>query len=263
MRTIVLFPLVLAAAACGRPVQVGPSAPPAARDPGIVSADQLLAAMHQRYAGRWYRNLTFIQTSTYLRPDGTVSRTETWYEAAALPGRLRIDLGDLSRGNGVVYRNDSAYSVQGGRIVDRRAGRNPLMILGFDVYAQAASRTFEQLRQEGFDLTLLRMDSLAGRRMYVVGAGPADSTSNQFWVEADRLLFARMIQTDQRNRSQDIRFEKYVRHGGGWVAEEVRFLRSGQMFFHEAYSNVRVNVSLDDALFVPERWSTAAHWYRP
>jgi hypothetical protein len=31
----------------------------------------------------------------------------------------------------------------------------------------------------------------------------------------------------------------------------------------EEYSQVRVNDMLDDNLFVPERWSSATHWYRP
>ena len=35
------------------------------------------------------------------------------------------------------------------------------------------------------------------------------------------------------------------------------------MVFHEEYSNVRVNVTLDDELFIPEKWSTATHWYKP
>lgn len=262
MRLVVPVAVLLAVAACSRQVQVGSPAP--ARADVIRSADELFAAMHDRYSDDWYRTITFVQQSRYLRPDGTVSREETWYEAGAVPGRLRIDLGDPSRGNGVIYRSDSLYSIQGGRVTDRRVGRNPLMILGFDVYRQPVERTMQQLRAEGFDLSVLHTDSLNGQRMYVVGAGPRDSTTNQFWIEADRLLFARLIQTDpQRNRTQDIRFEKYVGHDGGWVAEEVRFLMGGRTFFHELYSNVRVNVPLADALFIPEQWSTAPHWYTP
>jgi hypothetical protein len=178
---------------------------------------------------------------------------------------LRIDLGELSRGNGVLYRGDSVYQVQGGQVVDRRLGRNILLILGFDVYAQPVARTMQQLAGEHVNLALLRTDSLYGKRMYVVGAGPRDSTSNQFWVEADRMLFVRLIQTDSARRlTRDIRFEKYVQHAGGWVAEEVRFLGDrGQLLFLEEYSDVRVNVPLDENLFVPEKWSTAPHWFKP
>lgn len=262
--SVVSIPLLaLAVAACSRGVLVGSPGTGSSRDPVILSADQLLDAMHARYAGRWYRTMTFIQKSTYLRPDGTTSRVENWYEAAALPGRLRIDLGEPARGNGVLYRGDSAYSMQAGRIADRRVARNPLLILGFDVYAQAPSRTFDQLRAEKFNMTLMRMDTLAGKRVYVVGAGPGDLTSTQFWVEADRLLFVRMIQTDARNRTQDVRFENYVQHGSGWVAETVRVLMDGKLFFLEEYGNVRVNVELDENLFIPERWGSATHWYKP
>ncbi|MGH7637318.1 MAG: hypothetical protein ACREOK_06665 [Gemmatimonadaceae bacterium] len=253
--------LVLASA-CSRQVQVGSGPEPSAsHDPLITSADQLLETMRARYAGRWFRNTTFVQKSTYFRPDGSTSRVETWYEAAALPGRLRIDLGELAKENGILYRNDSLYQVQGGTIVDRRSGTNPLLVLAFDVYAQPVSRTFDQLRRLGFNLTMLRVDSLDGKRTYVIGAGPRDSTTNQFWIEEDRLLFVRMIQTDQRGRTQDIRFENYVQHGGGWIAELVRFFMEGRVFFLEEYSDVRVNVSLDENLFVPEKWSTATHWY--
>ena len=265
MVRLLALALAVAASACSRQVQVGSGTtrPASARD-AITSADQLLAAMHARYAGKWYRTLTFVQKSTNLRPDGTPSLVDTWYEAASIPGRLRIDLGALSKKNGVMYRNDSVYSVQDGRIVAKQKGRNPLMILGFDVYGQPASKTMAQLREEGFNVSVLRTDTLYGKRMYVVGAGPTDSISNQFWVEADRLLFVRMIQTNPANkRTQDVRFEKYVKHADGWVAEDVRVLVGGRMVFHEEYSSVRVNVALDENLFIPEKWSTAPHWYKP
>ena len=219
--------------------------------------------MRAQYAGIWFRTLTFVQKSSYFRPDGSTSRVETWYEAATLPGRLRIDLGELVKGNGILYRNDSLYQVQDGRIVDRRPGTNPLLVLAFDAYAQPASKSLDQMRGLGFNVDVLRLDSLDGKRMYVVGAGPRDSTTNQFWIDAERLLFTRLIQTDQRGRTQDIRFERYVQHEGGWIAEVVRFLMDGRLFFLEEYSNVRVNVTLDDDLFVPERWKTARHWSTP
>ena len=263
MRLTLLLSFAVALAGCHRHAQVGGPIGSRSRVIGITSADQLVAAMHDRYAGKWYRNLTFVQKSTFIRPDAA-PRSETWYEAGAIPGRLRIDLGEPSKGNGALYRGDSVYSIQGGRVVDRRAGRNPLMILGFDVYAQAPSRTLDLLQDEHIDIKVLHMDTLYGRRVYVVGAGPNDETTNQFWIDADRLLFVRLIQTDpERRRTQDIRFESYRKHGDGWVAEEVKVFSGGRMVFHEEYSDVRVNVDLDDDLFIPEKWSTARHWYKP
>jgi hypothetical protein len=231
--------------------------------PDIRSAEDLITGMYNRYAGKWYRNLTFVQKSTFLRPDSTPLRVETWYEAGVLPGRLRIDLGEPARGNGVLYRSDSAYQFQNGRITDRRIARNPLLILGFDVYAQSPARTLEQLRAEGINTDVFRMDSLYGRPAFVVGAAQDDSTSNQFWIEADRLLFVRLMLTATGRPTQDIRFERYMPHAGGWVAEEVRMFSAGRLVFLEEYSDVRVNVRLDEDLFVPEMWGSAKHWYAP
>lgn len=263
MSRTALIALALAATACSRQARVDTAAASARAD-AITSADQLLAAMHDRYADKWYRNITFVQKSTYKRPDGQVTRVETWYEAGAIPGRLRIDFGEPSRGTGVLYRNDSAYTIAGGRVTGRLGGRNLRLVLGFDVYGQPPARTLAQLRAERVDVSVLRTAMLDGKRVYVVGAGPTDSTSNQFWVEADRLLFVRLIQTDTlRRRTQDIRFGKYVAHGGGWVAEDVRVMISGFVALHEEHSDVRINVTLDENLFIPETWSTARHWYKP
>src|SRR5687767_11467400 len=197
MRPIVLL-LALAAAACGGRGAAGTAATPGgpAAPSGITSPDQLIGAMHQRYAGKWYRNLVFVQKSTYMRPDGTPSRVETWYEALGIPGRLRIDIGDPAKGNGALYRNDSLYSIQEGRVAMKMGGRNPLMVLGFDVYAQPPARTLAQLRADRIDVTLMHTSMLNGKRHYVVGAGPGDTTKNQFWGEADRLLFTRLIAMD-------------------------------------------------------------------
>ncbi len=252
--------LLAAVAGCVPMVYTGGTSGPSA--PSIRSGDQLISAMRNRFSGRWYNTLTFVQKSTYYRADGSVLRVETWYEAAQFPGRLRIDIGDVARGTGALYRSDSIYQLQAGRITGRRPETNPLMTLGFDVYSQPASTTTSQLRRQNINLSLIRQDTLDGRRVWVVGAAKGDSATNQFWVDAERLLFVRLLQS-QGGRLVDIRFERYTQYGGGWVAEDVRIYSGGRMTFHEEYSRVRVDDDLDPDLFVPERWNTAKHWYRP
>src|SRR3990172_2863387 len=66
---------------------------------GVVSANgqeaqtgsELLKSMHDRYAGKWYKTLTFVQKTTQIRADSTIS-TSTWYEAFSFPGTMRIDI---------------------------------------------------------------------------------------------------------------------------------------------------------------------------
>lgn len=248
-------------AACGpRPVVVSSPAPDATIS--IVSAPTLIRAMHARYDGKWYRTLTFVQTSQYYNPQGAVARTETWYEAGRMPGMLRIDIGERSLGNGVLYRNDSSYQFQNGQLVRATRGRNPLMILGFDVHTQPPEVTTRVLAEEGFDTTKFHRAVANQTEYYVVGAVAGDTTSKQFWVEAARLLFWRYIEPPRvaNGPVSEIRFQKYVPHGGGWVAEEVDFLRNGRRYFFEAYSDVRTDVPLDPALFDPAQWTTAPYW---
>ena len=57
------------------------------------TGEDVVRAMNERYAGRWYKTLTFVQKTTY--PDG---RIETWHEALSMPGLLRIDIEPLDSG---------------------------------------------------------------------------------------------------------------------------------------------------------------------
>ena len=81
----------------------------------VNSGESVLAAMHSRYAGKWYNTLTFDQESITHKPDGTNS-SAIWHEALMSPGRLRIDFGDPSAGNGALFANDHQYVYKDGKL---------------------------------------------------------------------------------------------------------------------------------------------------
>jgi hypothetical protein len=259
--------LIVLGAACHRQQRPAPSAPPPAQtkpapaptSAAITGGTSLLNAMHDRYAGKWYRTLTFVQKTTINLQSGSEIK-QTWHEAAQLPGKLRIDT-DLGAKNGTLYSGDSVFSVTNGKLVRADTGRNALLILGFDVYAQPEGRTMAQLRREGFDLSKFHEGTWQGKPVYIVGALAGDTTSKQFWVEKDRLLFVRMIQRSPQGRS-DIRFDKYISAGGGWIAVEVAQYVNGKRRLLEEYTDVKTDVQLSPALFDPRQWATAPHWAR-
>lgn len=228
----------------------------------IVSTESMLGAMRNRYVGQWYRTLTFVQTSTYYKPDGSVDRVETWREAAMMPGKLRIDT-DTLNGRGVIYANDSLYVFTDGKLARALSRQNELMVLGFDVYFQDPARTLAQLQRLGFDVTKFRRAVHDGVEYYVVGADAADLTSKQFWIEADRMLFWRVMLPNMRSgvKLTEIRFQKYVARDGGWVAEEVDFLDDGKRTFFESYADVKTNVRLDPSIFEPLKYGATARWW--
>jgi len=226
----------------------------------IHSGDALLRAMHDRYASSWYRTITFTQKSTTYKADGT-SSAETWYEAALLPGKLRIDVGPASDGNGYVLVDGTVTIVKDNKIAGTRPLVNMLLVLGFDVYAQSPETTIKVVQGEGYDLSKLREDTWEGHPAYVVGADKGDLKSKQFWVTKDTLLFVRVIEPARGDPSKldDIRFTDYQPLAGTWVAARVEVHSEDKLVFSEDYSDIRANVKLDSGTFDPQQFS-ATHW---
>jgi hypothetical protein len=164
-----------------------------------------------------------------------------------------------ARGDGSLYRGDSSYGIRAGKVSAVRADRNELLVLGFDVYTQPPAATIKILRDRGFDLTKAHERTWQGKAVTVIGALAGDTTSRQFWVEKERLLFVRLI-TPSPQGTSDIRFNQYIPMQTGWMAVDVVQLVAGKPRLHEEYSEVRVNVPLDPALFDPRSWNTARHW---
>ena len=238
-RALVLALLVAGCAAPGqRPAEPAP-----------VDGPSLVAAMHARYAGRWYRTLSFTQDAVWKTEDG--ERREVWREWMALPGRLRVEMGDPLAGPDALYARDSTYYYQDGALAGAEAARNRLLLLGFDVYAQAPARTLQALQAEGIDLAAFRQDTWQGRAAYVLGT-PA---TGEVWVEAERLLFVRLVEPGFGGTERDVRFLGYVPLGGGWVAPRVEVWSDGELVFWETYREIQADVAIPPVLFDPRRWA--------
>jgi hypothetical protein len=214
--------------------------------------------MRDRYAGKWYRTLTFTQKTTL--PDGKV---ETWYEALELPGKLRIDIAPLDSMKTILFRNDSVYQFDQGKLKDSKPLVHPLMVLGFDVYGDPVAKTVQKLKGLKFDLSKIHQTRWQGRPTYVVGAEAGDTTSPQFWIDAERLYFVRSLEPSKKDPSviNDVRFEKYIPLAGGWLEMEVLFLSNGKQQVKEEYLDPKANVKLDPGIFDPSVWK-APGWVK-
>ena len=226
----------------------------------IHTGDALLRAMHERYQSSWYHTLTFTQKSTTYKPDGT-SSAETWYEAALLPGKLRIDIGPASDGKGYVLVDGTVTILKEDKVASTRPLVNMLLVLGFDVYTQAPETTVKVVSGEGYDLSKVREDTWEGHPVYVVGADKGDLKSKQFWVTKDTLLFVREIEPARGDpgKLDDIRFTDYRPLAGAWVAARVEVYSDEKLVFSEDYTDIQANVKLDAGTFDPQQFSTT-HW---
>lgn len=225
---------------------------PASADPPPRNGEELIQRMHQRYDGKWYRTLTFVQKTTL--PNGDV---ETWYEAISAPGFLRIDIAPLDSMKTLIFRNDSIYDFRAGKLARSSPMVHPLLVLGFDVYVQPVSETVRKLRGLKFDLSKIHERTWQGRATYVVGAAEGDSTSAQFWIDKERLYFVRSLEPSPKDPAVmlDTRFEKYRKMGDGWLELEVLFLAGGEVKMREEYTEPRIGMELDPALFDTRKWT--------
>jgi outer membrane lipoprotein-sorting protein len=234
-----------------------------ARD--IKSGEDLVTAMHKKYDGKWYKTLTFKQITTNYNPDGT-SRSDTWYEALKAPGKLRIDIEPLDKHNGILFADGTVYSYRDGKLASSRPFVHPLLVLGFDVYAQPAATTIAQLKGMGIDLAVVHTEKWQGKDVYVVGAKQGDLATPQFWVTKKDLLFVRLFQLGGKDKKsvQETQFNKYIRSGGGWVAAEVEFIVDGRRVTSEEYSEIQTGTDLDPDLWDPNKFVTVPReYYKP
>jgi outer membrane lipoprotein-sorting protein len=233
---------------------------PIAHAQDIRNGQDVLRAMHDAYTKSWYETLTFTQKSTTFKPDGT-SKVETWYEALALPGKLRIDIGSPTDGDGYLMVDGTLTIFRASKESGTQPLVNMLLVLGFDVYRQSPETTGKVAQAEGYDLTKLHEEAWEGHPVYVVGAEKGDLKSKQFWVDKDRLLFVRLFEPTQadKNKFQDIRFDDYRQLAGGWVAATVAVYVDGKKVFSEEYSDIQANAKLDPATFEPKQFNST-HW---
>ena len=222
----------------------------------IRDGQALLTAMHDRYKDSWYDSVVFKEKAITLNPDGT-STTEIWDEALQLPGKLRINKGPSSEGNGFVFIDGTLTTFQKGKASGPRPYVHMLLVLGFDVYRQDPKTTIDQVKSQGFDLTQIHEEKWDGQDVYVVGAAKGDLKSKQFWIEKKRLLFVRLIEPDEHDAAKihDSRFRDYRKLSIGWISARVEFYTDGKNIFNEDYFDMKANAKFEPALFDPKKFN--------
>jgi len=220
------------------------------------SGEEVLAAMKKKYEGKWYKTLTFEQKTVNYKPDGT-SETQTWYEALTVPGKLRIDILPIEKGNGIIFADGKLHQFRDGKLAGSRDFVHPLLVLGFDVYGQPVETTVAQLKGLGIDLSVVHEEPWQNGTAVVVGAKQGDLTTPQFWIDKKTLLFVRLFQLAGRDKKsvRETQFNGYQKvKGGGWVSAEVKFLVDGKLATTEEYTKIQTDKTLSPDLWNPEKW---------
>jgi hypothetical protein len=253
---LVLALLPLAGCASGTAVRAGdvepePDPPSSAR--GVVEL------MRDAYDGRWYETLEFMQRNTAYSADGTERDAGAWLERQRVPGLLRIDFVEpQANGSGILFRSDTQYVFDAGRLAQQLPLLHPLLLLSADAYALPVDSTVRLVAQLGIDTTVARRGTWQARPVYVVGAAADDSTSSQFWIDAERLLLVRLLHAQTAPNGRTVATDYHLSYqdvAGLPVPREIVFHRGGRPYFRETYLEVRPNIAVADSLFLPAHWA--------
>jgi hypothetical protein len=240
------------------PAPVVKAPPPKRPGAGVVvtSTSGLVKAMHDRYAGKYLKSMSFLQNNTAYTTTGQEQKSQ-WYEHVEIPGKLRIAFLPASQKSGLVQVEDRVASFDNGIRVDFRPSVNPLLLLTADVYASPVATTMRSLDSLHVDGEIIRNDEWEGEPVYVVGAKAGDSTANQMWVDRNHLRLVRFIQrstSGERTIVSDIRVRGYKDIQGFEVPTEFLVLRNGRPVWREEYADVRVNEEFPVGTFDQAKW---------
>ena len=201
--------------------------------PALVAAQgapksgvDVIARMHDAYVGKWYSTLHFTQRTDMRAANDSVT-TQIWFETAKLPGRLRINRLTDDNQNVILYRVDSTYVRRNGAAFTARKGRNELLTLGFDIYADDVKHSADILTEAGYDLAA-KSAAARGRTGWCgyrkVAAAFGDSSTRQFWIDKERLVYVRSLEPNARDPKSmtEIVFGDYAPLAAcGWIARDV------------------------------------------
>jgi hypothetical protein len=227
-----------------------------AQDTAPKNGTEVLERMRAAYDGKWYHTLSFGQKTTTFR--NGEKRVATWHEYlrhTAKGTQLRIDIGDASAGNGVLYTPDSSWRFQAGKLAGKNANGNAFLPLIEGVYVQPVAKTIAELGQTKVDISKTYVGTWKSKPVWVVGAtSAADTTSPQFWVDPAQKVVLRMIVSFGGPDPYDVQLDDYVTAGGGMLATKVTMSVKGVPVQIEDYADWKVGMDLSDKLFDVNAW---------
>jgi hypothetical protein len=215
---------------------------------------EVIGAMRRAHPSRALRTLAFTLTTTEYR--AATERSTRARAHARLPGKFRVTLLPSSSRNGYVRDRQRLTVFESGRAVATANRVDLATLLAYDLFAQSIDTTIMWLDSARVRFALARRDEFNGRRVWVVGAMEGDTTSLQFWVDAEQWRVLRVIQRDPRAPADvvDVRFTEFAEFLDVPVPMRSTTYRNGALTLTQEVSNVTVNPSLSSGVFDLSRW---------
>lgn len=246
-RRITTVVLLCLAAGC-RGTGSGSGAAPEPVPASIDSPSEVLGQVATAHADA-PTTATFTQVNTVTLTSGSIEQRQRVLIDA--PDRMRVDNLPLSGRSGAIYVADRAISFANGRRAASATERNPFLLLGFGLYRQPAAVSRAALEALGISMTVMRETVYEGAPVWVIGAAPGDTTSNQVWIDSARWIPLRLIQSEQRGTRTVVSDTRFSGHAPPHptVPRVIEVYRDGRRALRGELLDLRTGITVPAAAF--------------
>ncbi len=210
------------------------------------NGEELLKAMHKKYANNYCQTLTFDQKTTRFDTSGAVTDTMYWYEWILYPDKFRIDFGKKFGGDGVIFKNDSAFNYRGHKMVKKYRDENDLLLLLGGMYYRPFDSVVARLERLGYDLDAVTLVNINKNSFWVVGS--KDQTQ-QVWVDKKDLKVVKIKTKFSEGDILEIQFDSFKKTCKGFTETKVSATKNGKLEQKEEYLNLKTSVAIPDSIF--------------
>lgn len=198
----------------------------------------VISFMHQKYKQAPCKSYTFSQKNTHYRNDSIIGNSE-WHEYIEFPDKFRIDFGEKTEGNFVIFKNDSSYRYKNNVLKKTNYNTNTLLLLLGGMYYRDLQDVITRLQNENYNTHIVSTQKWKNQSIYVIGAMKGDTTSNQIWVNKKNWRVIRIIEKMDAESYMDMTFDAYQKNCNGYVETKVTFKRNGKIEQMEEYYNIK------------------------
>jgi len=199
----------------------------------------LISAMHKKNAGKYCNTLTFKQTTNRYRNDSLITG-QVWTEYLEFPDKLRIDIGDTSKGTFMIFKNDSAYRFRNKKLMSAERDSNLIMLLLGGMYHRQKKDVLTRIEKFGIKLSELSEQVIDGKKCYVIGTKVSNDKIPQIWINKETLFIERFIE-NYNGSVLEVRVIERQKACSGEVETKLSIYADGKLFQDELYFDVKFN----------------------
>jgi outer membrane lipoprotein-sorting protein len=207
--------------------------------------------MYQKYKQGPCKAYTFSQKNTHYRNDSMIGHSE-WHEFIEFPDKFRINFGDQSEGNFVIFKNDSSYRYKKNTLKKTTYNANNLLLLLGGMYYREVPDVIVRLEQEGYNTKLISAQKWNKQNIQVIGALEGDTISNQIWITKKNWRVVRIIEKMDDGNYMDMTFDAFQKNCNGYTETKVTFKRNGKIEQVEEYYDIKSVNSFSPDIFNPK-----------